>query len=129
MTTKHVVVAEDNRVLQDVIRFNLKRAGFEVHTAIEGAAALQLIEQYPIDILITDCQMPGMSGLDLCRRIRADERLHDMPILFCTAKGFEITPTILDELQLPEIICKPFSPRDLIARVQQLLDVSAGRPV
>ena len=121
MTNKHVIVAEDNRVLLDVIRFNLKRSGYQVSTAIEGGEALRQLEQSPIDLLITDCQMPGMSGLELCRIIRHHPTLHSLPILFCTAKGYEINDAVLNELSLPQIICKPFSPRELLAQVDAIL--------
>jgi two-component system sensor histidine kinase EvgS len=87
-----VIVAEDNRVLQDVIRFNLARAGFEVRTAVEGTQALRLLEEQPADVLVTDCQMPGMSGLELCAAVRSHAIYSNLPILFCSAKGLEIEP-------------------------------------
>ncbi|MBL8811799.1 MAG: response regulator [Planctomycetaceae bacterium] len=120
-----VIVAEDNRVLQDVIRFNLTRAGYSVRTATEGRQVLQLISEAPADLLVTDCQMPGMSGLELVATIRSMADLKDLPILFCTAKGLEIDQRILDELRLPVLLCKPFSPRDLVEKCKQLLEASA----
>lgn len=120
-----VIVAEDNRVLQDVIRFNLTRAGYTVRTAAEGRQVLQLISEAPIDLLVTDCQMPGMSGLELVATIRSMAELKDLPILFCTAKGLEIDQRILDELRLPVLLCKPFSPRDLVEKCKQLLAAAA----
>lgn len=120
-----VIVAEDNRVLQDVIRFNLTRAGYSVRTATEGRQVLQLISEAPADLLVTDCQMPGMSGLELVATIRSMAELKDLPILFCTAKGLEIDQRILDDLRLPVLLCKPFSPRDLVEKCKQLLEASA----
>ncbi len=120
-----VIVAEDNRVLQDVIRFNLTRAGYTVRTAAEGRQVLQLISEAPVDLLVTDCQMPGMSGLELVATIRSMAELKDLPILFCTAKGLEIDQRILDELRLPVLLCKPFSPRDLVEKCKQLLGAAA----
>lgn len=120
-----VIVAEDNRVLQDVIRFNLARAGYTVRTAAEGRQVLQLLSEAPADLLVTDCQMPGMSGLELVATIRSMAELKDLPILFCTAKGLEIDQRILDELRLPVMLCKPFSPRDLVEKCKQLLAASA----
>lgn len=116
-----VIVAEDNRVLQDVIRFNLVRAGFEVRTAIEGSQVLQMLEEQPADLLVTDCQMPGMSGLELCAKIRNHAVFSNLPILFCSAKGLEIEQSTLDELRLPAILCKPFSPRVLVNKVTELI--------
>lgn len=120
MKPYRVIVAEDNRVLQDVIRFNLARAGFEVRTAVEGMQALRLLEEQPADVLVTDCQMPGMSGLELCAAIRGHAIYRDLPILFCSAKGLEIETETLEKLRLPEVMCKPFSPRSLVEKVQAL---------
>ena len=122
MKPYRVIVAEDNRVLQDVIRFNLARAGFEVRTAVEGAQALRLLEEQPADVLVTDCQMPGMSGLELCAAVRCHAIYSNLPILFCSAKGLEIEPETLEKLRLPEVLCKPFSPRSLVEKVQALAE-------
>ncbi|MEZ6039877.1 MAG: response regulator [Planctomycetaceae bacterium] len=121
MTCKHVVIAEDNCVLLDVIRFNLSRAGYQVTAAQNGNEAWNVIQSQGADLLITDCQMPELSGLELCEKIRSDKSLCNLPILFCTAKGFEISQSVLNELRLPQIICKPFSPRELVMRVDELL--------
>ena len=125
MFKSQVIVAEDNRILQDVMRFNLIRAGFEVRAVTDGAAALLQLEQQPADLLITDCQMPGMSGIELCRRIRAHAIFCDLPILFCTAKGLEIGQETLDDLRLPVVLCKPFSPSAMIEKARMLLANSA----
>lgn len=125
MKPYRVIVAEDNRVLQDVIRFNLARAGFEVRTAFEGAQALRLLEEQPADVLVTDCQMPGMSGLELCTAIRGHAVYSNLPILFCSAKGLEIEQETLEKLRLPGILCKPFSPRSLVEKVQALAEAGS----
>lgn len=121
-----IIVAEDNRVLQDVIRFNLTRAGYSVRTAMEGREVLRMISEAPVDLLVTDCQMPGMSGLELVATIRSMAEIKDLPILFCTAKGLEIDPRILEELRLPVLLCKPFSPRELVEKCRQLLEPAAA---
>lgn len=126
MKPYRVIVAEDNRVLQDVIRFNLARAGFEVRTAVEGGQALRLLEEQPADVLVTDCQMPGMSGLELCAAVRSHAIYGNLPILFCSAKGLEIEPETLAKLRLPEVLCKPFSPRSLVEKVQALAETLTG---
>ena len=121
MKSYRVIIAEDNRILQDVIRFNLVRAGFDVRTATEGSQVLRMLEESPADLVVTDCQMPGMSGLELCQQIRNHAVFNNLPILFCSAKGLEIEQSTLDELRLPAILCKPFSPRNLIEKVNELL--------
>ena len=105
-----VLVAEDNRVLSDVIRFNLKRAGFDVTIAANGAIAIRHLQQESFDLLITDYQMPEMNGEELCQAVREQLQLEHLPILFCTAKGLELD---IDQLQsrygVVQVIHKPFS--------------------
>lgn len=121
MTARRIIVAEDNRILQDVIRFNLARAGFQVLTADDGRQVLEILRTHEVDLLVTDCQMPGLSGLELVRALRRDPQWCDLPVLFCTAKGFEIESSVLEELKLPDLVCKPFSPAELIGRISVML--------
>lgn len=121
--TPRVLVAEDNKVLGDVLRFNLERGGFQVTLARNGDAAASLVSNESFDLLITDIEMPGMSGLDLCRLIRIDHGNASLPIAICSARGLE-----LDEVELrtkygvAEIIFKPFSVRELVAVANRLLN-------
>lgn len=124
MTAYKVIIAEDNRVLLDVIRFNFLRAGFDVRTATEGGQVLRMLEENSADLLVTDCQMPGMSGLELCAKIRSHVVYTNLPILFCTAKGLEIEQQTLDQLRLPAVLCKPFSPRVLVERAIEMVQPS-----
>ena len=98
MSGQRIIIAEDNLVMQDVMRYVLTAAGFQVTTAEEGTVALDLLEQHSADLLVTDCQMPGLSGIELCRAIRRHPRFSDLPIVFCSAKGFEIPRETLQEL-------------------------------
>lgn len=119
-----VIIAEDNRVLLDVIRFNFVRAGFDVRTATEGSQVLRMLDERSADLVVTDCQMPGMSGLELCATIRSHAIYSNLPILFCTAKGLEIEQQTLDALRLPAVLCKPFSPRILVERAIEMIHPS-----
>lgn len=122
MSGQRIIIAEDNLVMQDVMRYVLTAAGFQVTTAEEGTVALDLLEQHSADLLVTDCQMPGLSGIELCRAIRRHPRFSDLPIVFCSAKGFEIPRETLQELGISDIIGKPFSPRDLVRQVDSALN-------
>ncbi len=122
MSNERIIIAEDNCVMLDVMRYVLSGAGFEVLAAEDGSEALSLLEAHSADLLITDCQMPGISGLHLCRKIRENPRFHDLPVIFCSAKGFEIPRQTLHQLRVAEIICKPFSPSDLVRHVHRVLD-------
>jgi CheY-like chemotaxis protein len=116
-----ILVAEDNRVLADVLRFNLQRAGFAVTVALNGAIAIEHLQQGVFDLLITDFQMPGMNGQQLCEVIRRELRLDQLPILMCSAKGLELDVELLkSEYGVCQIIDKPFSMRQIISIAQTL---------
>ena len=125
MTTRlngRILVAEDTKVLGDVLRFNLERSGFEVTLARSGDAAAKLVADETYDLLITDIEMPGMSGVELCRFVRDDIGNSDLPIVICSARGLELDEQMLKaKYAVAEIIFKPFSVRDLVALASRLL--------
>ena len=125
MTTRlngRILVAEDNKVLGDVLRFNLERSGFQVTLARSGDAAAKLVADETYDLLITDVEMPGMSGVDLCRFVRVDIGNSDLPLVICSARGLELDEQVLKaKYAVAEIIFKPFSVRDLVALASRLL--------
>lgn len=117
-----ILVAEDNKVLGDVLRFNLERSGFQVTLARSGDAAAKLLAGETFDLVITDVEMPGMSGVDLCRFVRDELGNSDLPIAICSARGLELNDQALKEKYgVAEIIFKPFSVRDLVALASRLL--------
>ena len=117
-----VLVAEDDRVMSDVIRFNLERRGYQVVVARDGLEAWGLLQTRHFDILVSDYQMPGMSGEELCRTLRATYPDRHLPVIFLSARGLELDATRLkDELQIDMLMFKPFSPRELLAAVADCL--------
>ena len=121
-TKRSVLIAEDNKVLGDVLRFNLERGGFQVTLARSGDAAAKLFSADTYDLLITDVQMPGLSGLELCEWIRCELGNTSLPIIICSARGFELNEAELrHKYGLVELIFKPFSVRDVIAKANRLL--------
>ena len=129
MTTgaRHILVAEDNAAMAGVIRYNLEKAGFEVTLARCGKTAWQLLESQSFDLVVTDFQMPGITGGELCQRIRQDERLAQLPVILLTAKGLELDLSwYKDELGVSDVMAKPFSPRELTLVVQQHLAVETS---
>jgi len=115
-----VLVVEDNRVMADVMRFNFNRAGFSTTVALNGRIAWELLQTENFQLLVTDFQMPEMDGRELCRRIRADSRFADLPIILLTAKGMEIDrDRLMGEFGLSLILYKPFSPRQLVAAAEE----------
>ena len=119
-----ILVVDDDRVLADVITFMLHKEGFEVIQANDGAAALERWENEQPDLIILDVNMPKIGGFEVCRRIRAKS---NTPILLLTVRGEE--EDILDgfELGADDYIVKPFSPRQLVARVKALLRRAGGK--
>lgn len=111
----NILIAEDNRMLSDVLCFNLKRSGHEVWPYYRGDTAIERLRQELPDVLLTDYQMPGASGEDLCRFVREHLDCQSLPILVCSAKGLEINP---EEFKLrynvSHIIHKPFSMMEIV---------------
>lgn len=122
-----VLVAEDNVAMSSVIAFNLKKAGMEVVCAASGETAWKLLQQGDFDFLVTDFQMPGMDGGELCGRIRQEPRLAALPVILLTAKGLEIDAAYYREtLGVSAVLGKPFSPRELTRLVQERLAAAAS---
>ena len=121
-TPPSIVIADDNRVMTDVVRFNLEKAGFTVHVARDGLDAWKLVETVCPAVLVTDYQMPRMNGEELCRKVRADQRFAGMAIVMLTAKGLEQQYLrSVNELGLYRMLFKPFSPRELVNTVRESL--------
>ena len=120
----HVCDDEPHIVLAVSLKF--RKAGFEVTTAADGQAAWEIIQQARPQVVITDLQMPKMDGLGLVQKMRSDPVFQSVPVILLTAKGFELDEEELrDEFGVQAVICKPFSPRQLLALVQSLLGVTA----
>jgi CheY-like chemotaxis protein len=121
ITSKKILVAEDNTVLGDVIRFNLQRAGFDVTIARDGEKASDLLAEQPFDILVTDYEMPGLNGEELCEYARKSLQLSDLKIVMCTAKGYELKRDQLQaKFNIESFLHKPFSMRDLTKLLESL---------
>ena len=112
---KKIVVVDDERPIADILEFNLEKEGYEVHSAYDGNDALELILEVVPDIVLLDIMLPGMDGMEVCREVR---KKHDMPIIMLTAKDSEIDKVLGLELCADDYVTKPFSTRELIARVK-----------
>ncbi|TWU20978.1 Alkaline phosphatase synthesis transcriptional regulatory protein PhoP [Novipirellula galeiformis] len=124
---RRILVAEDNRVLADVLRFNLERSGFKVTVAYDGDMAIENLESDSFDLLITDYQMPKVDGAELCRFVRQNPALDEFPIIMCSAKGMELSiEQLQDDWKIAKLVFKPFSVREIIAVVNELLAPSAA---
>jgi CheY-like chemotaxis protein len=122
---KDILVAEDNPILADVIRFNLQRQGFPVFVAKNGLAAIERIKTQTPRLLMTDFQMPGASGEDVCRFVREDLANSDLPIVVCSAKGIELNTTdFLQRWSISKLVFKPFSMREIVDIITKLCAAS-----
>jgi response regulator RpfG family c-di-GMP phosphodiesterase len=119
--SKRIILADDEAHVLDVLSMKLKRAGFEVETASDGARALELCKRQPPDLLITDCQMPVMDGLELCRQLRQDPATEQVPAVMLTAREFEISQADAQERGIAHLVPKPFSPREILELAGKVL--------
>ncbi len=116
-----VMVVEDDADIRELLRYNFAQEGYGVEAAGDGEQALKLIERRVPDLLVLDLMMPGMSGLELCRKLRAVPTTATLPILILTAKGEEVDRILGLEMGADDYVVKPFSPREVVARVKALL--------
>lgn len=112
---KKILVVDDEKPISDIIKFNLTKEGFEVETAYDGEEALERVEEYDPDLMILDLMLPKKDGLEVAREVR---KTHDMPIIMVTAKDTEIDKVLGLEMGADDYVTKPFSNRELVARVK-----------
>lgn len=116
-----VLVAEDEPPLVEVLTYNLGKAGFETLTAMDGDAALEQAQNNRPDVMILDWMMPGKSGIEVCRAIRETPDVQNLPIMMLTARGDEADRIQGLDAGADDYMVKPFSPREMVARVRALL--------
>lgn len=118
---KKILVIDDEPDLCELVRVNLNQAGYRVETAVSGRDALQALRRSKPDLIVLDLMLPDVSGTELCRKIRADAALSDLPIIMLTAKAAEVDRIVGFELGADDYVTKPFSPRELTLRVAAVL--------
>lgn len=112
---KKILVVDDEKPIADILQFNLKKEGFEVYCAYDGNTAIEKVEEISPDLVLLDIMLPQRDGMEVCREIR---KKYDMPIIMLTAKDSEIDKVLGLELGADDYVTKPFSTRELIARVK-----------
>jgi len=112
---KRILVVDDEKPIADILQFNLKKEGYEVFCAYDGTEALQMVEEITPDLILLDIMLPQKDGMEVCREVR---KKYDMPIIMLTAKDSEIDKVLGLELGADDYVTKPFSTRELLARVK-----------
>jgi len=118
---KRVLIIEDDKDIVELVRYNLEKEGFQVGAAGDGLSGLAQVKKSPPDLLLLDLMLPKLSGLEICKDIRREPALNRLPILMLTARGEESDRVVGLELGADDYVTKPFSPRELVARVKALL--------
>ena len=121
MADKKILVADDEMHIVHVVAIKLRNNGYEVITAENGAVALQLASSGKPDIIITDFQMPVMSGIELITKLRENDETKNTPVIMLTARSFAIEKEQQQQLKISACLSKPFSPRELLRKIEDVL--------
>src|SRR5439155_18874660 len=116
-----VVIIEDEKDIVELVSYTLRKEGFDVQGFSRGKEGLEHLRYKPADLVLLDILLPDLDGLEICKRLRGDERLKRIPVIFLTAKGEELDRVLGLELGADEYVVKPFRPRELVARVKAVL--------
>src|SRR5215212_9275324 len=116
-----ILVIDDEPDLLELVEFNLKKDGYETIVAKNGQSGLEIAQKHLANLIVLDLMMPGLDGLEVCRQLRSDNRTRQIPMIMLTAKSAEADRIVGLELGADDYVTKPFSPRELVARVRALL--------
>ncbi len=116
-----ILVVDDEAHIRRVVSMKLERAGYEVITAGDGEEALDVCRQSPPDLIITDYQMPVMTGLEFCQGRRQCAGAEHIPAIMLTARGFDVSTEELEDAGVVSVMDKPFSPREIVMVVEDIL--------
>src|SRR5438128_5242119 len=121
MSNKQLLLVEDDRALADLVTFHFERAGYAVTRTGDGEEALILVDEVKPDVILLDWMIEGISGIEVCRRLRRRSSTANVPIMMLTARGEESDRVRGLETGADDYVTKPFSPRELVARVAAVL--------
>jgi phosphate regulon transcriptional regulator PhoB len=125
----NILIVDDEADLVELVSYNLRKEGFSVDSASDGETALSKLRKGKYDLVVLDLMLPGIQGIELCRILRNDLNTASLPIIMLTAKGEEIDKIVGLEIGADDYVTKPFSPRELVARVKAVLRRSIEKPV
>jgi two-component system alkaline phosphatase synthesis response regulator PhoP len=124
-----ILVIDDEEDIRELIRYNLSKEGYRVECAMSGEEGLEMLRSLTPDMIILDLMLPGIDGLEVCRQLKADQTLRQIPVIMVTARGDE--PDVVSGLELgaDDYVSKPFSPKVLLARVKSVFRRGRGASV
>lgn len=123
--SRRILVVDDESHILNVLLIKLRNAGYEVDTAADGEEGYELAREHRPDLVITDYQMPYMTGLELCRALKRHPPTADVPVVMLTARGHALDDEDLSSVNLREVVSKPFSPRSILRLVESILESGA----
>ena len=123
-----VLVVDDERDIVELLRYHLTQAGFRVQSAGDGRLALEMARRDPPDLILLDLMLPVLPGTEVARLLRQGEKTRNVPIIMLTARGEEVDRVVGFELGADDYVVKPFSPREIVLRVQAVLRREEGHP-
>ncbi len=118
---QRVAIIEDEADIVEMVRYNFRKEGFEVDSYDRGRDGLENIRRNPPDLLLLDIMLPDQDGFTICRQLRSEERLKNLPVIFLTARAAEVDRIVGLEIGADDYVVKPFSPRELVARAKAIL--------
>jgi two-component system, OmpR family, alkaline phosphatase synthesis response regulator PhoP len=125
MSARTILVVDDEVHIVQVVAIKLRNNGYTVITAMNGAEALLAMQETPCDAVITDYQMPAMTGIELIEHLRADPSTATLPVIMLTARGFAVDKEQKERLAIAHCLSKPFSPKELLASLEETLTTAA----
>jgi two-component system alkaline phosphatase synthesis response regulator PhoP len=124
--TDLILICEDERDIQELLEYNLKLEGFQTFSIGRGDEVPTAIKEHRPSLVLLDIMMPGLSGIEICKLVRADKSISKLPIIMITAKDTETDRIVGLEIGADDYITKPFSPKEVVARVKAVLRRSSG---
>jgi two-component system alkaline phosphatase synthesis response regulator PhoP len=121
VTSSKILVVDDETYIVELVKFNLEKEGYRVIVAYDGISALEMVKSDLPDLILLDIMLPRMDGLEVCRTLKQDLEYNSIPIIMLTAKGDEFDTVLGLEMGADDYIKKPFSPREMVARVKARL--------
>lgn len=121
MIKQNILIIEDDKHISKLVNYNLEKAGYECFVVSDGEEGLKILDKHSIDLIILDIMLPKMDGFEVCRLIKQDTKLKNIPIIMLTAKGEEVDRIVGLELGADDYMVKPFSPRELMLRIKAIL--------